>query len=68
MLGEGHCFGEMSLVFASPRNASVRVISKTPAEMAFLERDDFKAGMSGSEFMEIVNQITIEREVVREKR
>ena len=67
-LGEGHCFGEMALVFDTPRNATAQVVCKYPAEIAYLEREDFRAGMSSQEFQDIVNDIIIMREAKKEIR
>ena len=67
-LGEGHCFGEMALIYDEPRNASARVVSPLGVECAFLVKEDFRGALNDDQFQEIVSQLTEDRMEVREAR
>jgi hypothetical protein len=44
------------------------VIGKAAVELCYLEREDFKSCMHASEFQSIVNELMLDREIMREKR
>ena len=66
-LEEGHCFGEMALLDAAPRNASARACEAL-VECAYLMKKDFQEALSGEEFQAIVMKMKEKNQKVRLQR
>eukprot|EP00752_Nemacystus_decipiens_P001573 g1534.t1 len=65
-LYEGHSFGEMSLIYDEPRNASVRAV--TEVTCLYLHKDDFRKCLCDKTFDSLMQQAALQTACYREKK
>lgn len=65
-LYEGNCFGEMSLIYDEPRNASVRAM--TEVTCVYLHKDDFRNCLSDKTFNSLMQQAALQTACFREQK
>lgn len=65
-LYEGHCFGEMSLIYGEPRNASVRAV--TEVTCVYLHKDDFRKCLCDKTFDSLMQHAALQTACYREQK
>lgn len=65
-LYEGHCFGEMALIYDEPRNASVRATTYTTC--VYLHKDAFRKHLGDKTFNKLIEQAALKTAFFREQR
>lgn len=65
-LYEGHSFGELALIYDEPRVASVQAVGSTSC--LYLSKVAFRQALSTTQFNEVMQEISYQRMVLREKR
>lgn len=65
-LYEGHCFGEMALIYDEPRNATVQATTYTTC--VYLHKDAFRKYLCDKTFNKLIEQAALKNAYFREQR
>lgn len=65
-LYEGHCFGEMALIYDEPRNASVQATTYTTC--VYLHKDAFRKHLCDNAFNKLIEETVLKTAYLREQR
>lgn len=65
-LYEGHCFGEMALIYDEPRNATVQATTYTTC--VYLHKDAFRKHLCDKTFNKLIEQAALKNAYFREQR
>jgi CRP-like cAMP-binding protein len=65
-LYEGHFFGELALIYDEPRLASVQAVG--PTNCLYLSKAAFRAALTAQQFNDVMQEISYQRMITRERR